>query len=181
MKSSLTCEAVAHAGLGPPVRKAGSELLWRCPNHEDQHPSLSINPTKDCFMCGPCGVGGTPWQLAAFLGKLGADDKPAVTAWLRECGLLNGKREIVAVYDYRDERGNLLFQVVRYEPKDFRPRRPNSSGGWIWNVVGVRRVLYNLPEVLKSKSVHTAATHTSALSHPPAGKVSTRSRITSLA
>jgi hypothetical protein len=104
-------------------------------------------------MCGPCGVGGTPWQLAAFLGKVGADDKPAVTAWLRECGLLNGKREIVAVYDYRDERGNLLFQVVRYEPKDFRPRRPNSSGGWIWNVVGVRRVLYNLPEVLKSKSV----------------------------
>jgi hypothetical protein len=30
--------------------------------------------------------------------------------------------EIVAEYDYRDETGDLLFQVVRFEPKDFRQR-----------------------------------------------------------
>ena len=34
------------------------------------------------------------------------------------------KRRIVATYDYRDEAGELLFQVVRFEPKDFRQRRP---------------------------------------------------------
>ena len=55
---------------------------------------------------------------------------------------------IVATCDYRDETGSLLYQVVRYHPKDFRQRRPDGSGGWLWNLKGVRRVLYHLPELL---------------------------------
>ncbi len=50
-------------------------------------------------------------------------------------------------YDYRDEGGDLLYQVVRYSPKDFRPRSPNGSGGWIHRR-GKRRVPYRLPELL---------------------------------
>ena len=42
------------------------------------------------------------------------------------------KGKIVAVYDYRDADGTLLYQVVRYEPKTFRQRRPDGNGGWIW-------------------------------------------------
>jgi hypothetical protein len=61
------------------------------------------------------------------------------------------KGRIVKTYDYTDEIGELLFQTVRYEdPKDFRQRRPNGSGGWEWNLTGVRRVLYHLPELLKA-------------------------------
>ncbi len=41
----------------------------------------------------------------------------------------NGKPHIVATYDYRDERGTLLYQSVRYEPKDFRQRRPSGKSG----------------------------------------------------
>jgi hypothetical protein len=59
-----------------------------------------------------------------------------------------GKPQIVATYDYRDERGELLFQVVRYEPKGFRQRRPKPGGGWVWSVKGVRVVPYRLPELL---------------------------------
>jgi hypothetical protein len=55
---------------------------------------------------------------------------------------------IVATYDYHDETGNLLYQVVRFEPKNFRQRRPDRRGGWLWNLKGVRRVLYRLPELL---------------------------------
>ncbi|MBA7632893.1 hypothetical protein ES703_40449 [subsurface metagenome] len=55
---------------------------------------------------------------------------------------------IVATYDYRDESGELLYQVVRYEPKDFRQRRPDGKGGWIWNLNNTRRVLYRLQELL---------------------------------
>jgi hypothetical protein len=57
---------------------------------------------------------------------------------------------IVATYDYRDEAGQLLFQVVRLEPKSFRQRRPDPSArdGWTWKLEGTRRVLYRLPEVL---------------------------------
>jgi hypothetical protein len=43
-----------------------------------------------------------------------------------------------------------LYQVVRYEPKAFKQRRPNGNGGWIWNIKGVRRVLYRLPELAKA-------------------------------
>ncbi|MDP8243578.1 MAG: DUF3987 domain-containing protein [Candidatus Hinthialibacter antarcticus] len=69
----------------------------------------------------------------------------------------NGKRSINATYDYKDERGKLLFQVVRYEPKDFRQRRHNGSGGWLWNLNGVKRVLYRLTELLeapKGETIH---------------------------
>lgn len=54
----------------------------------------------------------------------------------------------VCAYDYRDESGALLFQVCRFDPKDFRQRKPDGRGGWDWNVRGVRQVPYRLPELL---------------------------------
>jgi RecA-family ATPase len=56
---------------------------------------------------------------------------------------------IVATYDYRDDRGELLHQVVRLSPKDFRQRRPDGAGGWIWSTQGVRRVLYRLVDLVE--------------------------------
>ena len=44
--------------------------------------------------------------------------------------------------------------MVRYEPKDFRQRRPDGQGGWIWNVKGIRLVPYRLPSVLKSENIY---------------------------
>ncbi|MHC4146826.1 MAG: YfjI family protein, partial [Planctomycetota bacterium] len=58
--------------------------------------------------------------------------------------------KIVATYDYKDEAGKLLFQTVRLEPKDFRQRRPDGNGNWIWNLDGLQRVLYRLPELLQA-------------------------------
>jgi hypothetical protein len=53
-------------------------------------------------------------------------------------------------YSYRDEAGAELYQVLRYaSPKTFRQRRPNGKGDWIWNLNGVRRVLYRLRELLE--------------------------------
>jgi hypothetical protein len=54
-------------------------------------------------------------------------------------------------YPYHDEIGTLLFEVVRYQyerGKDFRQRRPDGNDGWVWNLNGVRRVLYRLPDLL---------------------------------
>jgi hypothetical protein len=42
----------------------------------------------------------------------------------------------------------VLFQVCRFEPKDFRQRRPDGKDGWIWSVKGTRQVPYRLPELL---------------------------------
>src|SRR5262249_9603656 len=68
---------------------------------------------------------------------------------------VNGKRDKarprrVATYDYRDADGNLMYQVVRYEPKDFRQCRPDGNGGMVWNLKGVQRVPYRLPELLSA-------------------------------
>ena len=56
-------------------------------------------------------------------------------------------------YDYQDANGTVIFQVTRHAPipgedKPFRQRRPNGKGGWIWNLDGVERVLYRLPQLL---------------------------------
>ena len=61
-------------------------------------------------------------------------------------------RRIVATYDYTDEECSFLFQTVRWEPKDFSQRQPDGNDGWKWNLRGVRRVLYRLPELIASGS-----------------------------
>jgi hypothetical protein len=39
---------------------------------------------------------------------------------------------------YRDENGEVLFEVVRFDTSDplkrFRQRRPDGKGDWIWDV-----------------------------------------------
>ena len=59
----------------------------------------------------------------------------------------NGHRRIVAIYDYVDEAGKLLYQVARFTPKGFAQRRPDGKGGWTWKLGRTRRVLYRLPRV----------------------------------
>lgn len=63
-----------------------------------------------------------------------------------------GSGRIVARYAYRDEQGNLLFEVCRFDPKSFRQRRPASGEGWVWSLGDVRRVLYRLPELIANPS-----------------------------
>jgi len=57
---------------------------------------------------------------------------------------------IVETYDYTDDAGALLYQVVRKEPKGFSQRRPDGAGGWIWKLDGVATTLYRLPELLQA-------------------------------
>ncbi len=119
------------------LKPAGNgQLKGLCPFHEDRNPSLSINAETGQWFCHACVIGGGPSQLAEQLGV----DPPD-----------NGKPDNPeATYDYHDENGQLLFQVVRLPGKKFRQRRPDGSGGWIWNLKGVSRVLYRLPD-LKGK------------------------------
>jgi len=161
MTERFSCLDVAKAARLTFSRKSGAEYIYTCPRHDDKHPSLAVNEQKDVWMCGPCGVHGTAWQLAAFIARIDPADKSALRPWLQDRGLISakqpndsGSRHIVATYPYHDKTGKLLFEVVRFEPKDFRQRRPDGSGGWIWNLNGVRRVLYCLPEVLKAEAVY---------------------------
>lgn len=153
----LNCAAVARAALGVPARERGKQLFYLCPQHGDQNPSLQINTEKNCWMCGPCGENaqGNAWKLAAFLAGRDPGDKEGVATWLRERNLLaeSARRRVVKTYPYHDERGQVLFETVRYEPKGFGYRQPGLNGTWIPSLDGVRRVLYNLPAVLSAQDV----------------------------
>ena len=61
----------------------------------------------------------------------------------------------VTVYDYIGDHGVLEYQVIRTDFKDgsktFRQRRPDGQGGWVNNLKDVRKIPYNLPEILYRK------------------------------
>lgn len=58
------------------------------------------------------------------------------------------KGRLVAAYRYTDANGTLLYEVLRYEPKTFRQRRPDGNGGWTWKLDD-RRVPYRWLDLLK--------------------------------
>jgi hypothetical protein len=124
------------------VQRSGTGWTAKCPAHEDRNPSLSISEGDGRILL-HCHAGCTPEAVC---------DAAGVEMW--ELFADGGSMpRVVAEYTYQDECGKPLFQVVRYEPKGFRQRRPDGRGGWIWNLNGVRRVLYRLPEVLAASDV----------------------------
>ena len=127
-QSRCRCAISARRGQG----------LTHCPVHNDKTPSFNVTVKGDrLLVC--C--------------EAGCAQEDVVTA-LKEAGVWPQKatygKQVVAEYDYRAADGTLLYQALRYFPKDFRQRRPDGKGGWVWNLDGVERVLYRLPELLAS-------------------------------
>jgi DNA primase len=122
------------------ARRSGSSWMARCPAHDDNNPSLNFRD-EDGKVLLYCHAGCAQGEVINAL---------------RARGLWKPERaedsRIVATYDYTDEHGNLLYQIVRHHPKDFRQRRPDGCGGWIWRK-GSRQVLYRLPEILEAAIV----------------------------
>src|SRR5262245_4638608 len=114
--------------------------MARCPAHPDRTPSLSIavSGDRDKILL-HCHAGCAVDDILGALGLERAD--------LFAGGRDEARRE-VATYDYVDETGTILSQVVRYEPKAFLQRRPDGRGGWDWKLGKARRVLFRLPQVI---------------------------------
>jgi putative DNA primase/helicase len=126
----------------------------RCPAHDDHNPSLSFGPASQfAGVVVNCQAGCHIDDILAALQLTRSDlfDEPRQA---KQGGA------VVAEYPYHDEAGNVLYVKVRFWPKDFRQYRPLPDGGKQWNLNGVRRVLYRLPEVkaaiAESRSVFVA-------------------------
>lgn len=143
--------------------KATGRDQWqaRCPAHDDHNPSLSIGRGLDGRALVTCHAGCDTVDVLAAVGlsevDLFTDESSQPIHYMH--GSLRARKGlqhtapnpvIVATYDYTDSSGKELFQVVRYEPKDFRQRRPDGNGGWTWSTRGAPRVLYRLPEILNA-------------------------------
>ncbi len=139
----MSAEQIARA-LGN-ARRVGDDWIARCPlavehAHGDEHPSLSISECggKILVHC----QSRHPGEQSRVIDALKTRG-----LWPADGAAARVVPRIVATYPYRDESGNVLFEVVRYAPKDFRQRRPDGKGGWIWNLGSTRRVPYRLPEL----------------------------------
>jgi hypothetical protein len=132
---------------GKSARRAATKAR-PCPVCEGDH-SCSVGEDGLIF----CRRRSGPQPCFVYLKQAKGDDQWA--QYRREGDPhLNGHAEalprkvIAATYDYKDEAGCLKFQSVRYVPKGFKQRRPDGRGDWIWNLQGVHRLLYRLPELL---------------------------------
>jgi DNA primase len=130
-----------------------------CPFHDDRTPSLELK--RDRAICyGACSADGRGKAYDVFhlyQKRYSCDFKTAKRALSEGCGIsTEGQAKITgritATYDYVDESDQLLFQVVRYQPKDFKQRRPDPDhpNKWIWKLANTRRVLFRLPAILKA-------------------------------
>jgi hypothetical protein len=121
----------------------------KCPAHDDNRGSLSHEEGEDGRVLVICHAG---CSVNAVVTALGLTMRDLFPQERRPNGVASPRsassRRIIATYDYTDERGTLLFQVVRFDPKDFKQRRPDGNGGCIWNLKGVRHVLYHLPALI---------------------------------
>ena len=125
---------MTYRGVG--VRQSGARWTARCPAHDDRRASLSVGRGDDGRWLLKCHAGCT---FPSIVGALGIDARDLFPS--------NGhrrrpQRREAAVYDYDG-----VFEVVRYEPKDFRQRRPDGRGGRLWNLEGVTPRLYRLNDL----------------------------------
>jgi hypothetical protein len=114
-------------------RRRDGEWMVLCPAHRDRNPSLHVTHREG------------RWLLFCHAGCALEDVLCAAELEQRELfdGPGNGHSEVDAVYRYDDERGEELFQVVRFAGKVFRQRTLEG-----WGLNGTRRVLFQLPRVL---------------------------------
>lgn len=171
IKSRLSClDAATHLNLT--LKKVGK--VYQGP-HTGVHESsrgmcLTIYPDTDSIFCQHCKRGGDVIELIGLhLFGLGFDHrnpdqfKETKAEAMRLAGLPAPKLHAAPVVDikqYQSEKsaieeiynytrgGELKYQQVRFEGKEFRPRRPNGRGGWIGNLEGVERFLYRIDEVI---------------------------------
>lgn len=141
----------------------------KCPLHEDGTASFSINTVKQVWHC-KAGCGGG--SVIDLIAKIQGIDPATVLKQNGVNGNGNGHAapppkepewKTVCTYDYTDERGELLYQVVRQHAdapdrpkgyiKTFKQRQPGPAGAWKWTMDGAMRVLYRLPKILVAEQV----------------------------
>jgi len=101
------------------VRRSRDGWTALCPAHTDRTPSLCIREIDGKILL-RCHAGCTAEAVCDALGIRMRD------LFLEK----DSAARIVAEYRYLAEDDGLLFEVLRYEPKGFRQRRPVGNGGW---------------------------------------------------
>lgn len=146
------------------LAKDGRESMTKCTHHDDGEASLHVAPGQSQPVVMTCHAG---CHINDILMSANVDMQAILAERadvpIQESAQFTPVASTPAgpashVYPYTDEIGNVLFEVLRIPlpggKKTFRQRHqdPNSRTGWAWNMNGVRRVLYCLPDVIAAKA-----------------------------
>lgn len=132
---------------GKSVKKSGGGYIGCCPAHDDSSPSLSLCEGDEGKLLINCFTGCSPENICGSLGISIADLFPE-----RVTGHSPRKK---IEYPYHNEEGKVLFTKIRIEPgydgkdKSFYWERDDENGNIIRSLNGCRKVLYQLPKLLK--------------------------------
>jgi hypothetical protein len=131
------------------VRPAGNGFVANCPGHEDREASLGVTEGDDGRILLNCYAGcETKYVVEAMELPYPHALFPARRSWNDEFP--------EHVYEYQDELGQPLFEALRYPGKKFRqrhhdPENPDAKAdGYVYNLEGVRRVMFRLPELIRA-------------------------------
>jgi DNA primase len=152
--SFTTSEVSKYYAARIPSLKQRRAAEWRgpCVIHDGIDDNFAVNAeTGQAYCHSQCARG---WDIIGFEQALsGADFKTAKAEVFSIVGrddspnaANRSERRIIAEYAYTNEHGNLLYQVVRYEPKGFAQRYPEGEH-LIWKKHR-NQVRYHLDEVL---------------------------------
>ena len=59
----------------------------------------------------------------------------------KQYGVTKQEYKIIKEYNYVDEKGLLVSQTIRFDPKKFS-QRTKKNGQWVWNLKGVNTVFF---------------------------------------
>ena len=116
----------------------GNSYLGLCPAHEDRNPSLSLTLGDNKILLN-CHAG------CSFDGIVSAVGMNQSQFFVHSDNSKTPKKKEVCSYRYENKDGKHAFDIVRFEPKTFRPQRPDGN----WSLEGVERVPYRLPELMQ--------------------------------
>ena len=126
------------------VCRRGKFTHCAVPSHDDEHPSMEVDMRGDKLVV-RCWSGCPQDELFAAVKALLPSDNVNLPKPKRSPAR-NAAPE--ATFDYRDEQGALLYQVLRFPGKQFSQRRSDGNGGFVDKLGDCRRVLYRLPELM---------------------------------
>lgn len=134
------------------VRKSGGSFMAICPAHEDSRASLSLTTGKEHPVVFTCHAGCERDDILTAMGLTWENvSKPRENSDTGRTDAWTPYGSALAVYPYHDEKGTLLFEVLRAPGKRFLQRRPDSEAksGWTYRLGDTRRVLFHLPKLLE--------------------------------
>jgi AAA domain len=145
-------EAEIVRALGIAWNGSGKAISCPDPMHADQNPSWRLMDSGKA-VCS-CRQPHSVFDVVGYVKGVDFEQSKIIVAELlgRRDLIVDpddqgSRRKIIASYPYRDSRGDIVYEAVRFSPKGFAQRRVDG-GSWVWNLKGVRRLPYRLPQLI---------------------------------